>query len=148
MQVKYITIAGRFVKGVPLNGQGSLLAKFAGAGYAQVCGQADVDGDFIVPLPSAHLDGAVNVNLDGVFHSPLGTKLPFFGPWCARLAADDACMQPSGACVRSLRNERAVLPPRRTKTSMRCRVQRDTTPPALPQVWQRRGGRHLDALGD
>lgn len=36
LQVKYVTIAGRFVKGVKLNGQGTWLEKFAGAGYQQV----------------------------------------------------------------------------------------------------------------
>lgn len=80
-EVKYVTIAGKYVKGVPLNGEGGLKAKIAGAGYQQVCGDAEVWGDFIVPQPSAHLDGAINVDLEGVFHSPLGTKLPFFGPW-------------------------------------------------------------------
>jgi hypothetical protein len=35
-QVKYVTIAGKFVKGCPANGQGTLLEKFAGAGYQQV----------------------------------------------------------------------------------------------------------------
>jgi len=38
-------------------------------------------GDFIVPVSSAHLDGAINVDIDNCFHSPLGTKLKFFGPW-------------------------------------------------------------------
>eukprot|EP00775_Hariotina_reticulata_P011612 gene11612-11756_t len=80
-EVKYVTIAGRFVKGVQLNQEGTWLAKFAGAGYQQVCGDAEVWGDFIVPVPSAHLDGAINVDIDNCFHSPLGTKLKFFGPW-------------------------------------------------------------------
>ncbi|KAG2496478.1 hypothetical protein HYH03_005304 [Edaphochlamys debaryana] len=57
------------------------IAKFAGAGYQQVCGKAEVWGDFIVPQPAAHLDGATQVDLEGVFHSPLGEQLPFFGPW-------------------------------------------------------------------
>jgi len=35
LQVKYVTIAGRFVKGVKLTQEGSWLAKFAGAGYQQ-----------------------------------------------------------------------------------------------------------------
>lgn len=47
----------------------------------QVCGDAEVWGDFIVPVASAHLDGAINVDVDDCFHSPLGTKLKFFGPW-------------------------------------------------------------------
>lgn len=46
---------------------------------AQVCGDAEVWGDFIVPVASAHLEGATNVNIDDCFHSPLGTKL--MGPW-------------------------------------------------------------------
>jgi hypothetical protein len=40
----------------------------------QVCGEAEVWGDGIVPLPSAHLDSATNVDLDGVYHSPLGAS--------------------------------------------------------------------------
>lgn len=36
MQVKYVTIAGKFVKGVKPTGEGTLLQKFAGAGYQQV----------------------------------------------------------------------------------------------------------------
>ena len=38
----------------------------------QVCGEAAVWGDGIVPVPAAHLDGATQVDLDGVYHSPLG----------------------------------------------------------------------------
>lgn len=34
--VKYVTIAGKFVRGVKLGGEGTALAKFAGAGYEQV----------------------------------------------------------------------------------------------------------------
>ncbi len=80
-QVQYVTVAGRYVRGVPLTGEGSLKAKFAGAGYQQVCGAAEVDGDFIVPTAAAHLDGAVNLEIEGCFHSPLGSKLAFLGPW-------------------------------------------------------------------
>eukprot|EP00798_Chlamydomonas_sp_ICE-L_P010647 gene10647-12327_t len=70
-----------FVKGVGFSAEGPLKAKFAGAGYQQVCGSSDVDGDFIVPVPSAHLDGALNINLQGAFHSPLGEMVSFLGPW-------------------------------------------------------------------
>jgi hypothetical protein len=38
-----------------------------------------VEGDFIVPTAAAHLDGAVNLELEGAFHSPLGSK--YLGPW-------------------------------------------------------------------
>ncbi len=63
----------------------------------QVCGETEVFGDVIVPEPSAHLGGgATEVNLEGVFHSPLGEKLPFFGPWC--VAASPYCTWMSNVC--------------------------------------------------
>eukprot|EP00878_Enallax_costatus_P016667 GHUV01017487.1.p1 GENE.GHUV01017487.1~~GHUV01017487.1.p1 ORF type:complete len:202 (+),score=66.25 GHUV01017487.1:887-1492(+) len=80
-EVKYVTVAGNFVKGVKMDGEGTWLQKFAGAGYQQVCGEAEVWGDCIVPTPSAHLEGAINVDIDDCFHSPLGARLKFFGPW-------------------------------------------------------------------
>lgn len=48
----------------------------------QVCGQADVWGDGVVPEISAHLEGALNISLDGVYHSPVGsddTTRPWYG---------------------------------------------------------------------
>lgn len=36
LQIAYVTVASNFVRGVRLNGKGTLLAKFAGAGYQQV----------------------------------------------------------------------------------------------------------------
>ena len=73
LQIKYITIAGKFIKGAALSGPGSLAEKFAGLGYQQVCGTNEVWGDGIIPLPSAHLEGAINLDLEGVYHSPLGS---------------------------------------------------------------------------
>lgn len=46
----------------------------------QVCGQADVWGDGVVPEISAHLDGALNISLDGVYHSPVGSD-DMLRPW-------------------------------------------------------------------
>ncbi|XP_034709377.1 uncharacterized protein LOC117932302 isoform X1 [Vitis riparia] len=57
-------------------------ARFIGQGYKQVCGQADVWGDGVVPEASAHLEGALNVRLDGVYHSPVGSddvSRPWYG---------------------------------------------------------------------
>ncbi|KAJ6433875.1 hypothetical protein OIU84_017558 [Salix udensis] len=57
-------------------------ARFVGQGYKQVCGQADVWGDGVVPEVSAHLDGAFNISLDGVYHSPVGSEdelRPWYG---------------------------------------------------------------------
>lgn len=75
--ISYVTVAGKFVKGAELFGSsGRLSDRIVGAGYKQVCGCSKVEGDGVVPLPSAHLEGAIQVNLDAVFHSPLGaTKL-------------------------------------------------------------------------
>ncbi|XP_060217862.1 uncharacterized protein LOC132645104 [Lycium barbarum] len=56
--------------------------RFVGQGYKQVCGQADVWGDGVVPEVSAHLKGALNVTLDGVYHSPVGSDdatTPWYG---------------------------------------------------------------------
>ncbi|CAH2072502.1 unnamed protein product, partial [Thlaspi arvense] len=60
----------------------SLRARFVGQGYKQVCGRADVWGDGVVPEVSAHLDGALNVTFDGVYHSPVGSEdetRPWYG---------------------------------------------------------------------
>ncbi|KAK3007481.1 hypothetical protein RJ639_013580 [Escallonia herrerae] len=57
-------------------------ARFIGQGYKQVCGQADVYGDGVVPEISAHLEGALNISLDGVYHSPVGSdddSRPWYG---------------------------------------------------------------------
>ncbi|KAK7369988.1 hypothetical protein VNO80_12038 [Phaseolus coccineus] len=60
----------------------TLRARFIGQGYKQVCGQADVWGDGVVPEVSAHLEGALNICLDGVYHSPVGADdatRPWYG---------------------------------------------------------------------
>jgi hypothetical protein len=40
----------------------------------QVCGDATAWGDGVVPVPSAHLEGAEQITLEGVYHSPLGAS--------------------------------------------------------------------------
>ncbi|CAM8941862.1 unnamed protein product [Rhodiola kirilowii] len=60
----------------------TLRARFVGQGYKQVCGRSDVWGDGVVPEVSAHLDGALNISLDGVYHSPVGSDdelRPWYG---------------------------------------------------------------------
>ncbi|KAJ3694020.1 hypothetical protein LUZ60_009500 [Juncus effusus] len=50
--------------------------------YKQVCGRADVWGDGVVPEIAAHLEGALNLSLDGVYHSPVGSNdhtRPWYG---------------------------------------------------------------------
>ncbi|XP_058225129.1 uncharacterized protein LOC131334223 [Rhododendron vialii] len=56
--------------------------RFVGQGYKQVCGQADVWGDGVVPEVAAHLEGALNLSFDGVYHSPVGSdddSRPWYG---------------------------------------------------------------------
>lgn len=55
-------VAGKWVKGAKLRGSGGTLAqKMVGLGYQQVCGDAEVWGDGITPLPAAHLKGELLV---------------------------------------------------------------------------------------
>ena len=51
-------IAGKWMKGARLRGSGgSLTQKLVGLGYQQVCGNPEVWGDGITPVPAAHLEG-------------------------------------------------------------------------------------------
>lgn len=107
-ELKYVCVAGRFIKGsrffrnsdtgpavstqvvseTSASGTPSapnavtLRARFVGQGYKQVCGEAEVWGDGVVPEVSAHLEGALNIFLDGVYHSPVGADdatRPWYG---------------------------------------------------------------------
>ncbi|GAB4813785.1 hypothetical protein N2152v2_000831 [Parachlorella kessleri] len=74
-RVQYITVAGRYIQGATLlGGDGTWQQRVVGAGYQQVCGDATVWGDGVVPVPSAHLEGAEQLTLEGVYHSPLGAS--------------------------------------------------------------------------
>ena len=70
--VAYTTVCGTCVTGAALNVEASLEEKICGQGYKQVCDSASVAGDGIVPRASAHLEGANQIDLDGVYHSPIG----------------------------------------------------------------------------
>ena len=52
-----------------------------GLGYKQACGEAEVWGDGITPEVCGSLEGAMNVVLPGVYHSPLGAaeNRPWYG---------------------------------------------------------------------
>lgn len=69
----YITVAGSAVTGVEQIKQ-SPMERTTEEGYAYrsyeiVCGDGESDGDGIVPLCSAHLDGATQLTLENVYHS-------------------------------------------------------------------------------
>ncbi|GJP53918.1 hypothetical protein CLOM_g13039 [Closterium sp. NIES-68] len=63
------------------SGGGVFQARMVGQGYKQVCGQAEVWGDGVVPEDAALLEGAENLILDGVYHSPVGASeaRPWYG---------------------------------------------------------------------
>lgn len=51
-------VAGKWLQGARLRGGGGTLKqRLVGLGYAQVCGEAEVWGDGIIPVSCAHLDG-------------------------------------------------------------------------------------------
>ena len=63
--VNYICVAGKAIYGQQK--PGSWLAYNS---YKLTCGQGECWGDGITPVSAAHLDGATNLTLEGVMHSP------------------------------------------------------------------------------
>ncbi|XP_039144453.1 uncharacterized protein LOC120281826 [Dioscorea cayenensis subsp. rotundata] len=110
-ELRYVCIAGRYIQGAHFGGDDKIIsnevgklggtfelamdsgnqpplagptlrARFIGQGYKQVCGRAEVWGDGVVPEISAHLEGALNISLEGVYHSPVGSddeSRPWYG---------------------------------------------------------------------
>lgn len=69
----YITAIGLAVKGEQQQRQSPFeptsVKGFAYNSYEAVCGDGTTIGDGVVPVSAAHLEGAVQLNLDGVLHS-------------------------------------------------------------------------------
>jgi pimeloyl-ACP methyl ester carboxylesterase len=65
VDVKYICIAGKSIYGAKKWGQ-----CLAYSSYQQTCGEGNTWGDGITPIVAAHLDGAKNITIEGVKHSP------------------------------------------------------------------------------
>lgn len=68
--VRYICVAGKTILGE--RRRGSWLAY---SSYQLTCGQGNCWGDGIVPLAAAHLEGAENLVIAGVKHSPRSVGL-------------------------------------------------------------------------
>jgi pimeloyl-ACP methyl ester carboxylesterase len=68
----YISAAGNAVKGCSMSSSSASNAteKLAFHSYKQVSGSGRGNGDGIVPTRIAHLPGAVQINLDNVYHTP------------------------------------------------------------------------------
>jgi triacylglycerol esterase/lipase EstA (alpha/beta hydrolase family) len=64
-EVRYICVAGKSIYGEKKRGQW-----LAYSSYQQTCGEGNIWGDGITPITAAHLAGAVNIEIDGVKHSP------------------------------------------------------------------------------
>lgn len=65
-QVRYICVAGKAV----LGDRKWYGPSFAYQSYQLTCGEGNCWGDGITPIAAAHLEGAENLILDGVYHSP------------------------------------------------------------------------------
>ncbi|MBW4476590.1 MAG: lipase [Tolypothrix brevis GSE-NOS-MK-07-07A] len=63
--VRYVCVAGKTIFGV--RRIGSWLAY---SSYQLTCGKGNTWGDGITPIEAAHLDGAENIVIEGVNHSP------------------------------------------------------------------------------
>lgn len=63
--VHYVCVAGKAIYG-----QQRLGSWLAYSSYKLTCGQGNCWGDGITPVEAAHLQGATNLTLEGVLHSP------------------------------------------------------------------------------
>ncbi|KAK9821764.1 hypothetical protein WJX81_006068 [Elliptochloris bilobata] len=94
--LRYVCVAGRSVT-ADRNAPRRTLARYAHSSYSQVCGDGHAEeGDCVVPLSSAHLPGAKNVVLEGVYHSTsrVGTYgQPAERPWYGSDTVVDAWAQ-------------------------------------------------------
>lgn len=78
-QIQMVCVAGHAVKGQPLRwGAFSLSRWIAFNSYQLTAGDGEAWGDGITPIQAAHLDGATNITLEGVFHAPRDRR-PWYG---------------------------------------------------------------------
>lgn len=85
-QVRYVCVAGKTIFGA--RRPGSWLAY---SSYQLTCGRGDCWGDGITPIEAAHLEGAENLVLEGVRHSPRSPGIWYGSPaalpsWVSYLA--------------------------------------------------------------
>lgn len=73
-EVKYVVITSKAVKG---NKDGNKFEKMAYFTYSKIIGNGELYGDGVVPLDSSILDGAENIILSDIYHSPL--RKPWYG---------------------------------------------------------------------
>jgi triacylglycerol esterase/lipase EstA (alpha/beta hydrolase family) len=74
-QVNYICVAGKAIYG-----EKKLKSWLAYQSYQLTCGVANCWGDGITPIVAAHLEGAINLTLNGVMHSPKSPGIWYGSP--------------------------------------------------------------------
>lgn len=75
--VQYVCVAGKAILG-QRGWQHGWRTNLAYNSYELTCGTGETWGDGITPIAAAHLEGAINVTLEDVVHSP-GTEKPWYG---------------------------------------------------------------------
>jgi pimeloyl-ACP methyl ester carboxylesterase len=73
--VRYVCVAGKAIYGTR-----NLSGWFTYSSYELTCGRGDCWGDGVTPIDAAHLDGAENLTLEGVLHSPRRDRLWYGSP--------------------------------------------------------------------
>jgi triacylglycerol esterase/lipase EstA (alpha/beta hydrolase family) len=73
--VRYVCVAGKAIFGERRLGKW-----FTYSSYELTSGRGDLWGDGITPIDAAHLEGAENLTLEGVFHSPRPAALWYGSP--------------------------------------------------------------------
>ncbi|MBW4591619.1 MAG: alpha/beta hydrolase [Brasilonema angustatum HA4187-MV1] len=73
--VRYVCVAGKTIFGQ--RRRGSWLAY---SSYQLTCGKGNTWGDGIIPIEAAHLEGAQNLVIEGVRHSPKSSGLWYGSP--------------------------------------------------------------------
>ncbi len=84
--VKYVCVAGKAIYGERRPGKW-----LAYNSYKQTCGLGNCWGDGITPIEAAHLEGAINLTLEDVLHSPRRVGIWYGSPsvmpaWVPHLA--------------------------------------------------------------
>jgi pimeloyl-ACP methyl ester carboxylesterase len=84
-EIKYVCVAGTAIPGrrLPWTALRNAEARstwLAYNSYRQTVGDGDRAGDGITPVAAAHLEGAVNITLEQVYHSPRGSKRWYGSP--------------------------------------------------------------------
>jgi triacylglycerol esterase/lipase EstA (alpha/beta hydrolase family) len=74
-QVKYICVAGKAI-----SGEQRWRNWLAFNSYQITCGEGNTWGDGITPIVAAHLEGAINLTIPEVFHSPRSKGLWYGSP--------------------------------------------------------------------